>query len=444
MLAEISAPTRYTSRLLDMTTIADVVDSPSLSCAPSALENMPCRHPTNSSTLKLVGWLLFASLLALNLWCYWRDGYPISDDRTISDWIHNEQYKKAEAVLRERLRRSKWDSQARIMLARVLAARNNSLGCAQELHQVPFWSPEKAEALLREGQAYAKIDQVRNAELAWLEAIKDDPLHLIALGIHHDACQELLRIYAIEDRWEDAFPVIWKSYDRAPAIDHPVLLSMRLRPELERVSRAESVPILRRYVLADPEDREALRSLARAEVALGQHADAAHHFQLCLKNWPDDVRAWRDYLAMLLDEGELDSFLTLLERCPMGADREPETWMYRGVAKEKSGDWDAAAQMFRKAIELNPSVPKYYYRLSVAELRLGLDEAAAAHRQRTKLMNDARAQLPAAYAAFFGAKTAEMSDSGSMDAVRKQLASLCETLGLLRAAQAWNRLVLSP
>jgi tetratricopeptide (TPR) repeat protein len=427
-----------------MTTIADVVDSPSLSCQQSASEIVSRRQVINSSALKVFGLLLFAGLLAFDLWFYWRDNYPASDDRTISDWIHNEQYKKAEAALRERLRRSRWDSQARIMLARVLAACNNPLGCAQELHQVPFWSPEKAEALLREGQAYAKIDRARNAELAWLEVIKDDPLHLISLGVHHDACQELLKIYAIEDRWEDAYPVIWKSYDRSPVIDHPVLLSMRLRPELERVSRIESVPVLRRYVLADPEDREALRSLARAEVALGQHADAAYHFQVCLKNWPDDVRAWRDYLAMLLDEGELDSFLTLLERYPIGADREPETWMYRGVAKEKSGNWDAAAQMFRKAIELNPSVPKYYYRLSVAELRLGLNEAAAAHRQRTKVMNDARAQLPAAYAAFFRAKTAEKSDSRSMNAVRKRLASLCETLGLLRAAHGWNRLVLSP
>ena len=78
--------------------------------------------------------------------------------------------------------------------------------------------------------------------------------------------------------------------------------------------------------------------------------------------------------------------------------------MYRGVASEKSGDWQAAAQHFRKAIELNPAVPKYYYRLSVAELRLGLPAAAATHRQRTKEMNDARWRLMAYYSAFFVAK----------------------------------------
>ena len=130
------------------------------------------------------------------------------------------------------------------MLARVLAARNDSLACARELHEVAFWSPEKAEARLREGQAYIRVDRARDAEQAWLATIEGDPLHPIPLNIHHDACQELLKIYAIEDRWEDAYPIIWKSYDHSPAVDHPALLSMRLRPELERVSHKESAAIL--------------------------------------------------------------------------------------------------------------------------------------------------------------------------------------------------------
>jgi tetratricopeptide (TPR) repeat protein len=176
---------------------------------------------------------------------------------------------------------------------------------------------------------------------------------------------------------------------------------------------------------------------------VGQHADSARHFQACLKGRSDDVRVWRDYLAMLLEQGELESFLALLKRPPKEADNESETWMFRGVASEKVGDWAAAAREFRKAIELNPAVPKYYYRLAMAEERLGLRDAAAAHRQRTKEMNDARAQLPAAYAAFFTAKNPGKTGSQDMDAACKRLASLCETLGWLRAAQGWNRLVLS-
>ena len=118
--------------------------------------------------------------------------------------------------------------------------------------------------------------------------------------------------------------------------------------------------------------------------------------------------------------------------------------MYRGVASEKSGDWQAAAQNFRKAIELNPVVPKYYYRLSVAELRLGLPEAAAAHRQRTKEMNEARRQLPSAYADYQAALYGKNSLGHDMATACTQLARICEKLGWARAAQAWDRLAISP
>jgi len=427
-----------------MSTIADVADLPQLTHPLGAVEITSPQRRKGLLGWKLSGVLLIVGLVAFNVWWYWRESRPIANDVTIARWIRDERLTEAEDALRERLRRSRWDNQARVMLARVLAARNDSLACARELHEVAFWSPEKAEARLREGQAYIKVDRARDAEQAWLATIENDPLHPIPLNIHHDACQELLKIYAIEDRWEDAYPIIWKSYDRSPVVDHPVLLSMRLRPELERVSHKESAAILKRYLAADPEDRQALRALARAEAAMGQHAEATLHFQACLKKWPKDVRAWRDYLAILLERGELDTFLALLKQPPEDADSEPETWMYRGVASEKSGDWQAAAQNFRKAIELNPAVPKYYYRLSVAELRLGLPEAAAAHRQRTKEMNDARAHLPGAYSAFFVAKAKGKAGLEELDVVRKRLASLCETLGWMRVAQGWNRLVLSP
>jgi tetratricopeptide (TPR) repeat protein len=187
-----------------------------------------------------------------------------------------------------------------------------------------------------------------------------------------------------------------------------------------------------------------MRAWAPAELALGLHADAAHHFQACLEARPDDVRAWRDYLAMLLEQGDLDAYLVLLEKAHRSAESEPETWMYRGVAREKAGDLQAAAEHFRKAIELNPTAPKYYYRLAMAEERLGLREQAAAHRGRTKELNEARSQLPAAYTAYFAALNANQSHTPDLAAACKHLAVICDTLGWARAAQAWGRLAVSP
>jgi tetratricopeptide (TPR) repeat protein len=430
----------------DMTTIAEIA-SPGRSlaspprCTPQITSH---ERPRNPFGWKPFGLLLLASLSAFNFWWYRRASRPVPDYDTVSQWIRSERYPEAERVLRERLRSSKWDSQARMMLARVLAARNDFLRCARELNEVPFWSSEKPEALLREGQSHLSIDRARDAERAFLEVIRDDPLHPISPALHHDASQELLKIYAIEDRWEDAYFIIWSSYEHAQRVDHPALLSMRLRPELERVSHKESSSVLRRYIAAQPDDWEAFRALARAQAALGQHTDAVRHFQACIKGRPNDVQAWRDYLAMQLDQGDLESFLALLKRPPAGADHESDTWMYRGVASEQVGNWVTAAEEFRKAIELNPCVPQYYYRLAMAEERLGLRGEAIAHRQRTKEMNDARAQLPGAYASFFGSMdTGGKTSREHLDGARKRLALLCETLGWLRAAQAWNRLILA-
>jgi len=391
----------------------------------------------------LVGACLLVGLLAFNVWSYWRDTRPLPDLNTISDWMRREQYAPAETALREQLRRSPHDGETRMMLARVLAARGDTLGCARQLHEVPYWSPRKAEALYREGQSYMLIDRAKDAEAAWLESIKDDPLHPVSSDLFHDACQELLKLYAIEDRWEDAYPVIWTAYDHAAPVDHPVLLAMRMRSELERIAPKESIEVLRRYVAAAADDWEALRALARAEQALGRPVEAARHFQACLRGSPDNVRAWHGYLAMLLEQGDLDAFLALLQKAPKSADGEAETWMFRGVAREKAADWQAAAEHFRKAIKLDPSVPKYYYRLAMAEERLGLRELAVTHRKRTKEMNEARGQLPAAYASYFAAREPDKSGAPDLVATCKRLSSICETLGWTRAAQAWSRLAIS-
>ncbi len=283
------------------------------------------------------------------------------------------------------------------------------------------------------------IDRARDAEKAWLEAVHDDPLHPIAPEIYHDASQELLKLYAIEDRWEDAFPVMWMAYDLAGPNDHPVLLAMHMRPELERVSHKDTIGLLKKYCAADPSDWEARRALARAELALGQHSEAEHDFQACLQGRPDDVRTWRDYLTLLLDEGNLDGFRALLAQAPPLADTEPETWLFRGMVNEKAGEWASAADNLQKAIDLNPYVSKYYYRLAMAEERLGRHKQAVAHRKKTKEMNDARAQLPGAYGDYFSAK-AKNPDAPDLATACRRLASICETMGWLRAAQGWNRL----
>ena len=395
--------------------------------------------------LRLLGFPLVAAalvvgVLGFNGWWYWRDHRALPDMATISDWVAREKYADAEHALREHLRRSPHDGDARMALARSLAGRHDYKGCARTLHDVPAWWPGKVEALLREGQAYFQIDRAKDAEAAWLEAIKDDPLHPVSPGLYHDVCQEILKLYAIEDRWEDAFPVMWMAYDHANPVDHPVLLLMRLRCELERVAPKETLVHLRKYIAADPTDWEARRAMARAELMLGQHAVAAREFQACIAGRRDDVRAWCDYLGMLLDQGDLETFQAVLLKPPPSADTEPETWLYRAVAQEKAGDWKGAVENWQKATDLNPFVPKYHYRMAMAQERLGLRDQAKVHRQRNKEMNEARAQLKAAYFDYFAIQARNEPGSPAVAAACRQLATVCEVLGWSRASQAWNEL----
>jgi tetratricopeptide (TPR) repeat protein len=389
---------------------------------------------------------LIIGLIGFNAWWYWRDTRPVADSRTIDGWIGRGDYARAESALRERIRRAPHDGALRMTLARVLAARGDVLGCARELGEVPYWWPQRAEALLRSAQALLMADRARDAEAALLAILDADPLHPPDPALYHDASQELLKVYAMEDRWEDAYPVIWKAYDHAAPADRPVLLTMRLRCELERVAPNETLKTLRRYVAADPADFEALRAMANAELAVGQRAEALRHMEACVTGRPDDPRAWRDYLTMLQSSGEQAAFDAALARVPPSADSEPEIWMFRGQVKERQGDWSGAAGDYRKALELNPILLNANYRLAMIAGRLGHRDEAASHRKRWDKLREARVQLRQADAEYRMALDAASAPSpkpsaiGDLRTATRRLASVCEALGWTRAVEACNQI----
>ena len=345
-------------------------------------------RPRGAGRRPLWPWLaaaaLAAGVAASNVWWYWRDTRPVASLKTIVTWLAREQFAQAEDALREHLRRSPHHGEARILLARALAGRGDLAPCARELHEVPPWWPTKADALLREGQAYLMIDRAKDAEAAWLAVVEDDPLHPRPHDIFHDASLELLKLYSTEDRWEDAFVILWNAYDRAAPADLPTLLSMRLRSEMERVAPEETVPRLERYVAADPTDWEALRALARAEQSLDRPAEARRHFEACLKGQPENPRVWRDYLDCAARAGRHGRVGRVAGRGPPGGAERGRDLAVPRPAQGEGRRLDRAAEDYGAALRLNPYILAHHYRLAMVEERLGHREEAAEHRRQAE------------------------------------------------------------
>jgi len=315
-------------------------------------------------------WGLVAGLLALNGWLAW-EARPLADLKTITEWMSQERYPAAEKELRAHLRRSPHNGEARLMLARVLAARNDLLGCALELHQVPDWWPKKHEALLREGQSAMLVGRAKQAEAAWRACIAHDSLHPTGPKEFTDSVKELITLYNVEQRKDEVRDLLWAAYQEAAPTEHATILIMRVWVELLKNDPTESSQKLRRFINAMPDDWEARRALARNEMALGNEAEATRQIKVCLQALPGDVRIWRDWLAILAEQGDQAGLSAAIAKLPPAADSDATIWRYRGMLREQTGDWQGAAQAYLRAIRLQPSEEEAYYKLSIVAERLG-------------------------------------------------------------------------
>lgn len=387
-------------------------------------------------------WILILGLLGFDVWWIRRDSESLPSPAVVRGWISGRRVEEAKTVLRERLRRSPHDGEARMELARILGAEKDYLGCSQELADIPEWWPTKAEAAFLEGQSYKIVDRIKDAEAAWNLCNQYDPLHPTPPKYESAANLELMELYAYEERWDDAHRVIWNAYEHADPVDHPAILVMRIRTEMERIDPASAVVRLRRYVAADASDWEARLALARVESAIGRAEEANLLIRQCLEERPQEVRAWREWLGILLAQGDLPGLSEAIAKLPKGSENDAEIWKYRGLAAEKRQNWSIAAEAYRAALRLKPFEPEYHYKLSIAEERLGSRAAAEQHRKINKDLRAVRGQLTQAFEDYL---KFEKQTSGSLDRTNSvaRLVDLCEKLGWERVANGWRRLLIA-
>ena len=416
--------------------------TPASSASGAVVRLTPRRSRIMGRMLRGMGWALALTLLALNSWWFWRDFRPVADLKTVARWIKQGNTNEAEWTLREQIRRSPHDGEALMLLARILAQRNDNLNCARTLHKIPFWYPDKGKMLFLEAQAFKSLDRRSEAEIAWKALTAMDPLHPLPDEYVNKAVLDLMEIYALEERWDEAHALLWKAYDHAESSERPRYLIMRMRTELERVQPARAVTTLRRFVEAVPEDWEARRALAHAETASSHVAEATRLIRQCISEKPDDRRGWRELLTILHDQGDDAGLSETLARVPKLTANDPEIMKFQAAILERNGDWAGAVALYRRMIEAQPSNAEYLYRLATAEERTGLRKEVREHRNRSMTIRAARADLGQAFQAYLDLTRASQPDPRALANAVAKVSSLCEALGWTREAKAW--LLLAP
>jgi tetratricopeptide (TPR) repeat protein len=376
------------------------------------------------------------ALVVLNAWWLWGDR-ATPGMKAIGGLIARGRLDEAERALEWRLRWSSGDGEARMELARLLIKRGDYLAGARQLHEVPFWWPGRGEASFLEGQSFKRADRAREAEAAWKACIADDPLHPLPSRMFHGSAKDLVTLYLLEGRLDEARQILWRAYDEATPEEKPGVLATRVRLELERIDHAEAVGRLREYLAADPDDHDARRALAIEEHATGDEASADRDLDVCLRNRPDDPLAWRARLEILKDRGDVTAFHEAIGRLPGTTGDDPKIWVHRGMDREREGDKPGALEAFRRSVKLAPNDAEALYKLGMAELALGLAAPGREHVAGSRQLHRAYEALRDGYQTFLEQAGRNPRDEAGYRSAVERLATTCRTLGWPREADAW-------
>jgi tetratricopeptide (TPR) repeat protein len=393
-------------------------------------------------------WVVCLGLVAFNAWWLARDFWPIPDISAIRGMMARGDVGGAERALRAYLGRSPRHGEARMLLAQILARRGDSLGCAEELGRIPFWWPGKREALFLEGQAYRQLHMARRAEAAFRACVRYDPLHPTSWNYVRGAAQELIALYVLEGRRDEAREVIWDAYREAKDVapgDRAAILATRIRVEIEQIKPPEAVANLRRNVEADANDWDARRALATALQAAGDAPAADREIAACLEAEPSKLANWRAWLAILQVRNDTARLSEAVSRMPTAvANAEDSTIQQcRGMVLESRGDLEGALRAYDEAGRVAPYDEEVHFRLARVEQRLGRTRDAERHRDRHKVLREARQSLAPAYTTYREAWSGGGASLPERDRATDRLAAICETLGWPQVAGEL-RTLLSP
>jgi tetratricopeptide (TPR) repeat protein len=207
-------------------------------------------------------------------------------------------------------------------------------------------------------------------------------------------------------------------------VDHAALYYTSLSNHLaDRATYETQLALLESYVRLFPDDADGFENLGRVYTAMGRHGEAADNYRRALELAPGDValrvRLFKalgaagrgdeaaalaaegageageaDYLRAIAyrEEGDIEKALAAFEAAGPRFAADADYWLELGVTHDAAGDYEASAQAFSRAMELDPGRSWLYTARGIEELKLGDATAAAADFEAAVKLNAADAQ----------------------------------------------------
>lgn len=288
-----------------------------------------------------------------------------------------------------------------------------------------------AASWLGEARAALALGRAALAEDALRKAIEIEPVAAEPWLIW-------LEILRLEDRTTEARRAGWEAFAAVAPADRRAVLRAATLALLADAGDDLARATLARWIAADPEDIEARVALLRrlaSDPRAGDPDRAARIEQLraILGRRPEHVAAREALVVALADAGEPERGRLVLEAWPESA-RDARFDRLRGRwALEYDHQPAEAAEAFRKVVEDWPHDWKSWYGLARAATILGHAEDARRAADAVARLREALDPGPLGHR--LDADLDHLDDPAS----RRDLAELCDRIGLARLADAWRR-----
>ncbi len=352
-------------------------------------------------------------------------------------------FEKAQQRLRVYLREYPRDDHARALIVDCQLERYDRLDppdpallrtALADARQIRLGANPKSDALVqfRLGKIQDRLLQYDEAEKAWLEALRLDPLI-------PEAPWQLIQLYDWQGRLDEARALALRQHAIEPdPRDRVGWLLELVREDVHRPAPRGLINWLEPIVRNNPKDLHTTLALGVALTREGLVDRGLDCLRGAVKTHPHDPDAWLALLTGIEEAGQFDVLAATLGKLPPELSADPRFIKVQGVVAQERRDWSTAESLYRRALEFRPQDLSLVYRLARVLRGSGQIVEAERYDQQARSYSEARKELRALYEQI--EPIARSLAPGSRPDLYRQFAALRERMGLRDEAKAWNRL----